>query len=182
MIAATAAVLLIQLSLVAAPATAAVADRTRTVEHCAIEVPSDDTETTTDSDTADLQPVCFFTEEEVEAYIEESANAGRGSGASVAAASVVLGVVYKDINYGGSSLTLFASSDCNGTTHGFPTLSSGWDNSISSAKGSSTCWLTLYTATSYGGSRLNCTPNCASIGSWNDQVKSIIFRQTGLYG
>lgn len=142
--------------------------------HCAVEVyPIESSETA-----ADL--VCFGTEEEVAAYLSDIGvgdTAARG-----VAASTVLGTVYKDYNEGGESLTFWGSSGCAGVTFGFPSVASGWDNSISSARASYGCWVTLYTATSYGGSRLNCTPYCASIGSWNDNVKSLVFRREGTFG
>ncbi len=142
--------------------------------HCTVEVyPIESSETA-----ADL--VCFGTEEEVAAYLS-----GIGVGDTNArgvAASTIVGTVYKDYSGGGESLTFWGSSGCAGVTFGFPSLASGWDNSISSARASNGCWLTLYTATSYGGSRLNCTPYCASIGSWNDNVKSLVFRPEGTFG
>ena len=125
-------------------------------------------------------PVCFDTEDEVAEFI-----AGVGEGEETArgiAASTVVGTVYKDHNGSGASLTFWGSSGCSGVTFGFPSLASGWDNSISSVRASNGCWVTLYTATSYGGSRLNCTPYCASIGSWNDNVKSLVFRPQGTFG
>lgn len=145
-----------------------------TGDQCAIRIDADRDVTQSSA------PVCFESVSEVESYVEESISAeSDGSGSRI---STVLGVVYQDANYGGASLTMYGSGTCSGTTYGFPSLASGWDNSISSAKGSSTCWLTLYSATYYGGSRLNCVPNCGSLGTMNDQVKSIVFRPVGTYG
>lgn len=126
------------------------------------------------------EPACFDTEQDVAAYLD-----GVGAGSTDArggAANTIIGTVYKDANQGGESLTFWGSSSCAGVTFGFSSLPSGWDNSISSAQASNGCWVTLYTATSYGGSRLNCTPYCASIGSWNDNVKSLVFRPAGMFG
>lgn len=143
-------------------------------EHCAVEVyPALEQR-------GSAEPVCFGTEEEVVDYLTGlgvNDHAARG-----VAASIVVGTVYKDYSGAGGSLTFWGTSGCTGVTFGFPTLASGWDNSISSARGSNGCWLTLYTTTNYGGSRLNCTPYCASIGSWNDNVKSLVFRPTGTFG
>lgn len=142
--------------------------------HCTVEVyPIESGETE-----ADL--VCFSTEEEVAEYLS-----GIGVGNTNArgvAASTIIGTVYKDYNQGGQSLTFWGSSSCAGVTFGFPSLASGWNNSISSVRASNGCWVTLYTTTSYGGSRLNCTPYCASVGSWNDNVKSLVFRPQGTFG
>lgn len=46
----------------------------------------------------------------------------------------------------------------------------------SSAKAYAACWVSLYTAPSYGGTQLLCTPNCATLGSLNDRVLSLVFR------
>ncbi len=144
-------------------------------DYCAMHVPA-----ASENSYLPDAPVCFATQAEVRAYLTGVTTDVDRSLA--AAASVVLGTVYKDANYGGGSLTLWGEGGCVGATFGFPSLASGWNNSISSAKGAGSCWLTLYTATSYGGTRLNCTPNCATIGSLNDQVRSIVFRPTGTFG
>jgi hypothetical protein len=36
--------------------------------------------------------------------------------------------------------------------------------------------VSLYTGGSYGGTQLLCTPNCASLGTLNDRVLSLVFR------
>lgn len=125
-------------------------------------------------------PVCFDSAEEADSYLANvgaMSTAGRGT-----ASNTVVGTVYKDTNASGASLTFWGSSGCAGVTYGFSSLPSGWDNSISSVRASNGCWVTLYTATNYGGARLNCTPYCASIGSWNDNVKSLVFRPSGTFG
>lgn len=142
--------------------------------HCAVEIYP--TGTINDSP----EQVCFATEDEVAAYLT---SIGVGdSTARGAAVEAIVGTVYKDNNATGASLTFWGSSGCTGVTFGFPSLASGWDNSISSARASNGCWVTLYTTTSYGGSRLNCTPYCASVGTWNDNVKSLVFRPEGTFG
>lgn len=156
------------------PVSATEATTTDKGGHCAVKVnPIESTERPAD-------PVCFNTEQEVTAYLD---GIGVGStDARGAAANTIIGTVHKDANQGGESLTFWGSSGCAGVTFGFSSLASGWDNSISSAQASNGCWVTLYTDTSYGGSRLNCTPYCASIGSWNDNVKSLVFRPAGMFG
>ena len=155
----------------ATPAHAATAE-----SHCVVEVaPVSDRQ-------APEAPVCFETPDEVDAYLESIGVSDSSQAARGVAASTVVGTVYKDASRGGASLTFWGSSGCSGVTFGFPSLASGWDNSISSAEGKNGCWVTLYTATNYGGARLNCTPYCASVGSWNDNVKSLVFRPTGTFG
>lgn len=146
--------------------------------HCAVEVAG-----IFDQDEGPAAPVCFATQDEVAAYLAETVGINEtAAGARGEAANTVVGTVYQDANRGGASLTFWGSSGCAGATFGFPTLASGWDTTVSSAEGSNGCWLTLYTATSYGGARLNCTPYCASVGSWNDNVKALVFRPTGTFG
>lgn len=131
-----------------------------------------------DSIEAPPEPVCFDTSEEAVAYLDEVTQAkSRG-----ATGSVVLGTVYSDANYGGSTYSLFGSGTCAGVTFGFPSLSGGWDSSISSAKAASGCWVTLYKTTSYGGEKINCMPGCPTVGSLNDQVHSLVFRPQGTVG
>jgi len=125
-------------------------------------------------------PVCFGTELEAEQYIQGLDP--QNSSMRAAAASTILGTVYQDTNRNGSSLTLWGTNGCAGSVFGFSSLESGWNKSISSATGQNGCWVTLYTAVNYGGATLNCTPYCASISTWNDNVKSLVFRPTGTFG
>jgi len=120
------------------------------------------------------ETVCFGTPGEVTLYI--------AGGVARAAASVAVGTVYKDAGGAGGSLTFFGSSGCTGVTFGFPTVPSGWENGISSVRATYSCWGTVYAATNYGGTRLNCTPYCSVLGALNDSVKSIVFRPTGTLG
>lgn len=143
-------------------------------DHCAVQVHS------IESAEPPAEPVCFDRPEQVATYLS-SIGVGDEAARGIAVSTIV-GTVYKDYNEGGQSLTFWGSSGCAGVTFGFPSLASGWDNSISSVRASNGCWVTLYTATSYGGSRLNCTPYCASIGTWNDNVKSLVFRPQGTFG
>jgi hypothetical protein len=143
--------------------------------HCAAEV------TPLDEPTGQSDPLCFETEAEAKEYVE-SIQQPQNAAARGANASTILGTVYQDTNRNGSSLTLWGANGCAGSVFGFSSLESGWTNTISSASGQNGCWLTLYTAASYGGSRLNCTPYCGSLGSWNDDVKSLVFRPTGTFG
>ncbi|MFE6965742.1 hypothetical protein ACFVAJ_11545 [Agromyces sp. NPDC057679] len=128
------------------------------------------------------EPVCFSSIEEVERFLERRSIAAADSRLAAATASVGVGRIYKDASKGGSSLTFWGANGCLGATYGFSSLSSGWNTSVSSLTGLNGCWATAYTATSYGGSRLNCTPYCSSLGAFNDRVKSLVFRPTGTLG
>ncbi|MDN4612920.1 hypothetical protein P5G50_00530 [Leifsonia sp. F6_8S_P_1B] len=125
-------------------------------------------------------PVCFRTPDELRAYLAV-VTAPRGTSALAAAttASTVLGTVYKDAGYAGGSLSFYGSGSCAGVTFGFAALDAGWRNVISSAKAFAGCHVSLYSAPSYGGSQLLCTPNCASLGALNDRVLSLVFRPAG---
>ena len=142
--------------------------------HCAAQV------TPLNEPTLPTDPVCFGTEVEVDAYI--ASIQPQGLAARRANASTIVGTVYQGANRTGSSLTLWGANGCAGSVFGFSSLESGWTNTISSASGQNGCWVTLYTAVSYGGSRLNCTPYCASLGSWNDNIESLVFRPNGTFG
>lgn len=147
-------------------------------EHCALDIgPA----SSSDALRAAPEPICFSSIEEVDRYLERRSIAAAES-RSLAAASVAVGRIYQDINKGGSSLTFWGSSGCDGATFGFPSLSSSWSSSVSSVTGLNGCWATTYTATSYGGSRLNCTPYCSSLWNYNDKVKSLVFRPSGTLG
>lgn len=131
-----------------------------------------------DSTSLPPTPVCFDTPEEASAYLEGiTQNYSRSS-----ASTVVLGTVYENSSYSGSSYTFWGSGACNGATYGFASLSGGWDTRISSARAAGGCWVTLYKATGYGGEKATCTPQCSSIGTLNDQVRSIVFRPEGTIG
>ena len=143
--------------------------------HCVVEVqPIDSTE-------RQAAPRCFPTKAEADGYLDATM-ATNDATSRAAASSVALGTVYADSYYGGSTLTFWGSSGCAGVTYGFSSLSGGWDSRISSAKAFNGCWVTLYKGTGYSGDRINCTPNCSSIGSLNDQVRSLVFRPWGTLG
>jgi hypothetical protein len=130
-------------------------------------------------------PVCFETQSDVDAYLDavtgkpEPRSAAPAPSAPATTASVVLGTVYKDAGYAGGSLSFYGSGPCSGVTYGFPSLDPTWQNTISSAKAFASCWVSLYTGASYGGSQLLCTPNCATLGSFNDRILSLVFRPAG---
>lgn len=148
--------------------TAAAAAASSTGAYCAVKVESIAASTTP------AVPVCFDTQNEVEAYLAAVTAPRSFTGASTA--STVLGTVYKDANYGGGSLSFYGAGSCAGVTFGFASLDAGWQNTISSAKAYAGCWVSLYTATSYGGTQLLCTPNCATLGALNDRILSLVFR------
>lgn len=164
----------------AAPATIepTAVDPGRVTVHCAVEIRPIAEEAAAGS------PICFTTERDVERYLGalSASRSAPGSPSAATAASVAVGTIYSDSNGGGSSLTFWGSSGCAGVSYGFASLPSNWSSIISSGGGRNGCWATMYAATNYGGSRLNCTPWCGTLGAWNDAVGSIVFRPTGTWG
>ncbi|MGN6426089.1 hypothetical protein [uncultured Leifsonia sp.] len=155
------------------PSAAFAATPSTTGDYCAVRVDP------VGSDAPPASPACFGTQDEVDAYLAGVTAQNRSL---LAASSVVLGTVYRDSGYGGGSYTFYGAGPCSGVTYGFPSLSSDWQNTISSAKAYASCWVTLYDAASYGGSRYNCTPNCASLPAFNDRTESLVFRPAGTLG
>jgi hypothetical protein len=143
--------------------------------HCVVEVQP------AGSHERQASPRCFPTKAEADGFLDASIT--KADELSLGAlSSVAIGTVYANVNYGGSSLTMWGSSGCAGVTFGFASLGGGWDSRVSSARGSNGCWVTLYRGTGYSGDRLNCTPACSSVGSLNDQVRSLVFRPWGTLG
>lgn len=129
-----------------------------------------------------VEPVCFATKAEVDRFLNAKGSVKMDSVARGSSSRVAIGTVYKDQSGGGASLTFWGASGCAGVTFGFPSLASGWDNSISSVRGANGCWVTAYTSTNYNGARLNCTPYCSALNGWNDNVRSLVFRPAGSFG
>jgi hypothetical protein len=90
---------------------------------------------------------------------------------SINAAQTVIAtsIIYDDINYGGGSLVMTASS----CTAGIPTLvTDGWNDRASSFKSYNGCLTALYQNINYGGTREGFSSSKASFGSQNDQGSS----------
>lgn len=86
--------------------------------------------------------------------------------------TVVISVIYKDINYGGSSYFMSSSIGCNG---GYSWLGAiGWNDSVSSFKSFAGCETILYADINYAGSSTGWAVNIANLGSvgMNDKASS----------
>jgi len=97
---------------------------------------------------------------------------------AVTASSVITGVEYANINYGGSTLTLYASGRCDDNIDAdyvWNTLPSGWNDRISSFKSYNNCAQQLFRNTYRGGGALTgILVNTANVGSTaNDQASSL---------
>jgi hypothetical protein len=110
---------------------------------------------------------------ELEAAVESEA---------AAMASVVLGYEYKGSSYSGGSIVLYGTSGSgcgSGSTYGFSSMPTGWNNVISSAKVFASCWSIHYDYTGYSGDRRTCTGSCSSLGTMNNRTSSILFTPRG---
>lgn len=128
--------------------------------------------------TAVLAPVAAGqTASKVVSYQCYSSSTGAAR-SDVAASNPLLGIEYKDYNYGGSTLTLYGNNGtgcAGGVTYGFSPLPSGWDNTIGSAKSYSGCQGRHWDYLNYQSSSIVCT--CANMGVMNDKTSSILFQQ-----
>jgi len=105
---------------------------------------------------------------------------------AAAASSLVLGVLWRDTGYKGTSKVLYGqgSNGCwTGSTYGFSNLA-GYlmNNVVSSASTYAGCWVTLYDSYGYGGAKWNCTPNCSSLSSFDNRASSVVYRPAGTVG
>ncbi len=102
--------------------------------------------------------------------------------APLVAATTVVGIEYKDSNFGGSSLAFQASISgftCGGGRYvNFPSMPSGWDNTIGSARSYSGCKSGHFEYTNNGGSLKIC--GCATMGTMNDKTSSIRYSEGGI--
>lgn len=114
---------------------------------------------------------------EISGLLEEHPEAARRD-------TVLLGIAYEDVSEGGDTLMHYGTDGCYGVTFGFPSLSAGWDNRISSASQFNSCWGTYYDLVGYdtSGNRINCPGYCASMSTMNDRTSSIVYRPVGTYG
>lgn len=95
--------------------------------------------------------------------------------------SVIIGIDYDYSNYGGSSL-IYTSSNIDGCTatssYAAPTMASGWNDRVSSARGYSDCkYFYHYQNTNYGGLKITCTTaGCSSMGTLDNATSSVKLR------
>lgn len=99
---------------------------------------------------------------------------------AMVASSVLLGIEYKEVNYSGQSLLIYASSGsgCTSTrSYGYPTMPAGWNNVVSSARSYNGCRASHYDYTYYRGDRRLCWGSCMYMGDMNNRTSSIRFHQ-----
>lgn len=94
---------------------------------------------------------------------------------AAAAASTVIGILYKDSNYRGETFTASVSENgCHGYSHGYTNMSSfGWANVVSSFRSYSNCRTAIFEKNNYAGAQYGYTANAASVGALNDKANSV---------
>jgi hypothetical protein len=95
--------------------------------------------------------------------------------AALPAITYVIGVDYKNANYGGASLTWTGISTCSGYPYYLASsMPSGWNDVISSYHDYSNCNHNPHWENNkYGGAVVNCGPNCSYVGAaMNDRTSS----------
>ena len=110
----------------------------------------------------------------------DAATAQVSAGTLTTTSSVLLGVEYADINYGGSSLSMTAPGGCDysmDVDYRFPSLPSGWNDRISSFRSYSNCAQQLFAAINFqGGSLTGIVSSLSYVGSAaNDRASSVTF-------
>ncbi len=87
----------------------------------------------------------------------------------------VLSIEYWDWHYLGTSWTLTGSLPCNQVGgYGLSYVGNTWNDQISSARGFSNCNHVLHWENAnFGGTVLDCHPDCYEMGAMNDQTSSI---------
>lgn len=131
---------------------------------------------------------CFETLAEAEEFVEAGAPGDleqlipRARGGATLS-TVIVGKQYTGTSRSGAVLVQWGTgSGCYGVTYGYPSMPFGWNDEVRSSEGFSNCWVSNYTATSYGGSVLNCTPYCSSMGSFAAVTSSVVYRPSGTFG
>ncbi|MFY0577417.1 hypothetical protein ACN28S_26595 [Cystobacter fuscus] len=89
----------------------------------------------------------------------------------------LIAVEYEDAYYGGRSLTFYSETSCYQSNLGTPSLSSDWNDIISSAQAFSGCNNSYhYEHVNYQGAVANCGSACTWIGdAMNDRTSSILW-------
>ncbi len=96
-----------------------------------------------------------------------------------AAASTVIGIEYKDANFGGSSWIVSVSAGCaGGRAYSYSSLAPyGWNNTIGSARTYASCKSAHYQYDNFTGPNILC--GCAAMGALNDLSSSIRWSESG---
>jgi hypothetical protein len=91
-----------------------------------------------------------------------------------AAADILLGTEYDNVNFGGASRSYFASSGCANMTWQVSNVGATWNDRFESGVGFGTCdHNRKFEHTNFGGSVVLCTPNCGTYGTLRNEVSSL---------
>jgi hypothetical protein len=137
------------------------------------------------------EPVCYKTRADyLEVYPErQGLLEGNGmiegvttGGEALGDTTVIIGIDYVDSNFGGNQYhwevpELAGCSD--GTSFSVPGMPSGWNDEVSSAKSFVGCDDYIhYENANYGDPTKDCGPDCATMGSMNDETSSECWRRS----
>jgi len=93
------------------------------------------------------------------------------------AASVIIGQVFEDASYGGSSFTFTASAGCDTNADvdwQVSSMPAGWNDRVTSFKSFNSCATRIWSNTGYTGNSYGFVVNSTNVGStMNDQTSSI---------
>ncbi len=89
----------------------------------------------------------------------------------------IIGQVFEDANYGGSSFTFTASADCDTNADvdwNVASMPTGWNDRVTSFKSFGQCATKIWQDTNYGGASFGFVVNSTNVGAtMNDQTSSI---------
>ena len=130
--------------------------------------------------TAPSSPAAAAADPRFTAAVEAAATQVSARGAVTAGGSVLVGIEYADLNYGGGSLSMTASGGCDyslDVDYRFPSMPSGWNDRISSFRSYSNCAQQLFAAINFqGGALTGITSSMSYVGpSANDRASSVTF-------
>ena len=98
---------------------------------------------------------------------------------SVTAGSVLVGIEYADLNFGGASLSMYAGGRCDASSdadYRFPSMPAGWNDRVSSFRSYSNCAQQLFNSTNFGGALTGVITSLSYVGSGaNDRASSMTF-------
>jgi hypothetical protein len=99
--------------------------------------------------------------------------------AATTAATVLVGIEYADLNYGGASLSMYAPGRCDDSAdvdYRFASLPAGWNDRISSFRSYSNCAQQLFNSTNFGTALTGIVGSSSYVGATaNDKASSVTF-------
>jgi hypothetical protein len=98
---------------------------------------------------------------------------------AVTAGSVLVGIEYADLNFGGGSVSMYAGGRCDDSAdadYRFASMPAGWNDRISSFRSYSNCAQQLFNSTNFGGPLTGVVASLSYVGAGaNDRASSVTF-------